>query len=125
LAFLSSARADQLLVRIGMPPKDLATFASQLDPTLHTQTHWLWDVPNGLAYALLTGQGMEVAQRWLQALRQPALALGGYAVGVALPAGLRGQIDPWGYRPAALAVMRPLKARWDPAGILNPGMFLV
>lgn len=124
-AFLSSAQTDQLLVRVGVPPKDLATFYRQLDSTVHAQTHWFWDIPNGLAYGLFTGQEKARAQRWLQALRQPALALSGYAVAVALPAGLRQELDPWGYQPAALGVMRALKARWDPAGILNPGVFLV
>lgn len=124
-AFLRSATADQLLVRVGVPPKDLATFASQLDPAGQAQTQWLWDIPNGLAYAQTASTDGEEARRWLRALRQPALALGGYAVAVALPERLRRQVDPWGYQPAALEVMHSLKARWDPAGILNPGGFLV
>jgi FAD/FMN-containing dehydrogenase len=35
------------------------------------------------------------------------------------------EINPWGYSPDTLPLMRQLKAHWDPKGILNPGVFLV
>ncbi len=124
-ALLGSATPDQLLVRIGVPPKDLARYCQQIGQGMHRQTQWLWDIPNGLAYAVATADDAELAKSWLQAVRQPALAAGGYAVVMASPASLRSQIDPWGYQPESLALMRNLKARWDPAGILNPGAFVV
>jgi FAD/FMN-containing dehydrogenase len=31
----------------------------------------------------------------------------------------------WGYTPDSLDLMRALKARWDPRGLLNPGTFIV
>ena len=34
------------------------------------------------------------------------------------------QIDVWGDAPDSLAVMRSIKDRFDPHGILNPGRFL-
>ncbi len=36
---------------------------------------------------------------------------------------LRGEIDPWGAPPAALALMRTIKQRFDPRGTLAPGRF--
>jgi glycolate dehydrogenase FAD-binding subunit len=36
---------------------------------------------------------------------------------------LRGEIDPWGAPPAALALMRTIKQRFDPRGTLGPGRF--
>ena len=62
------------------------------------------------------------AQR-LAALRQPALAVRGYAALVQPP--LDSPLDRWGYRPDGLDVMRRIKAAWDPAQILNPGEFVV
>jgi len=39
--------------------------------------------------------------------------------------GLRARIDPWGFvTPAALALMRALKERFDPTGTLNRGRFV-
>jgi len=34
-------------------------------------------------------------------------------------------LDPWGYQPDSLHIMKRLKARWDAADILNPSTFLV
>jgi FAD/FMN-containing dehydrogenase len=57
------------------------------------------------------------------ALRQPALAVRGYAAFVQPP--LDSRLARWGYRPDGLAIMRRIKAAWDPAQILNPGEFVV
>ena len=65
------------------------------------------------------------AAEWLAALRQPALALNGYAVIMQAPDGWREQLAIWGYKPDALDLMKKLKASWDPAGILNPHGFVV
>jgi len=42
------------------------------------------------------------------------------------PAGVRDSLDPWGAAPAPrlAALMRDLKARFDPAGACNPGVFV-
>ena len=65
------------------------------------------------------------AKTWVNALRKPALAAGGYAVVMQMPDEWRGAIDPWGYRPDSMDVMRKLKAKWDAAGILGVGEFLI
>jgi glycolate oxidase FAD binding subunit len=36
---------------------------------------------------------------------------------------LRGEIEPWGAAPAAIALMRTIKQRFDPRGTLGPGRF--
>ena len=59
---------------------------------------------------------------WLDALRKPALGLGGYAAVIQTP---HTSLDRWGYTPDAVEVMRALKQRWDSQGILNPGDFVV
>ena len=83
---------------------------------------WLFDVAAGLAYAAGTTE-QPLAADWVAAVRQPALALGGYGALMLAPPGLTAPAMRWGYRPDALALMERLKARWDPAGILNPGVF--
>src|SRR5205807_8951818 len=40
------------------------------------------------------------------------------------PDEVRGKVDVWGPDPSALAVMRRLKDRFDPAGVCNPGLFV-
>jgi D-lactate dehydrogenase (cytochrome) len=113
-----------LSVRTGLPANLLSTYAAQTsDAPLPAQ--WFYDVGNGLAYVRATPGNGESAQAWLATLRKPAVALGGYAVAVNVAAHLADAIDRWGYQSDALDLMRNLKARWDPAGILNPGCFVV
>jgi hypothetical protein len=78
---------------------------------------WCVDVSNGLAYALHLGATDDTLIPWLAAVREPALALGGYAAVMAAPSG--SWIDRQGYQPDGAEVMRRLKARWDPAGVMG------
>ncbi len=100
------------LVRIGVPPRDLPAYLEAHLAALDGDV--MADFAGGTVHA-------RPAATRIPALRQAALALGGYAVVTSGDAGL----DPWGYTPDTLPLMRQLKARWDPAGCLNPGVFLV
>jgi glycolate oxidase FAD binding subunit len=55
-------------------------------------------------------------------VRGLARALGGHAQVLDAPGAYRA--DPWGPPPPGLAIMRRLKAAFDPAGILNRGLFV-
>jgi FAD/FMN-containing dehydrogenase len=58
------------------------------------------------------------------AAARAGLPAGSAAVALDLPAGARGAIDPWNVGEGAeLEMMRGLKARFDPAGVCNPGVF--
>jgi D-lactate dehydrogenase (cytochrome) len=113
-----------LQVRAGVAPRDLAAYVEARADTLEAG-RFLADVASGLVYASITPASAKEAHAWLDGLRQPALAAGGYAVVMSTPDGLDGALDRWGYEPEAMDVMRRLKARWDPAGILNPGVFVL
>ena len=56
--------------------------------------------------------------------RQIAHRYGGTAVVEQCPLPVKGRIDVWGDPPDSLAVMRSIKEKFDPGGILNPGRFL-
>ena len=121
--FLGDASAAQGLLRVGVPAQHLLACWQMLQAAAPVgATTWLFDVAAGLAYAAGTTE-QPLAADWVSAVRQPALALGGYGALMLAPPGLTGPAMRWGYRPDALAVMERLKARWDPAGILNPGVF--
>lgn len=119
---LQSSATDGLAVRIGVPQKALAETLANLPPLTNQKN--LVDFGSGQIYVLLPPTELAAVQRWLTALRQLAQAQGGYAVIMAMPAGWRGTLDAWGYQPESLAIMRALKKRWDPAGILNAGVFV-
>ena len=49
---------------------------------------------------------------------------GGHAVLFAAPAELKRGLDVWGPAPEAFSLMREIKRRFDPGGLLNPGRFV-
>ena len=120
---LLGSHTDDIQLRIGIPPKDLARYVQSQTAAVHTGG-FCADIASGLVYATTTAQEIDASRAWVDALRRPALELGGYAVVVHAPAALRAGLDRWGYQPETLDLMRALKARWDPAGILNPGEFV-
>lgn len=121
---LGNVSSDTLIVRTGVAPKDGARFVAAQATTLERGAY-LVDIANGLTYAIVSFRNVDDAQAWVASLRQPALAMGGYAIVMQMPDVWRDAIDRWGYRPDALDLMQKLKAKWDPAGILNPGEFIV
>jgi glycolate oxidase FAD binding subunit len=60
----------------------------------------------------------------VQQTRQIASRYSGSAVVERCPLSVKRQIDVWGDAPDSLPVMRSIKDRFDPNGILNPGRFL-
>lgn len=59
----------------------------------------------------------------LAELRAGMAAMGGYAVIEEAPG--PPALDIWGPAPEGAAIMRSLRASWDPAAILNPGRYLI
>ncbi|MEF3273607.1 MAG: FAD-binding oxidoreductase [Chloroflexus sp.] len=107
--------ADQILLRVGVPDGALELAAEAVQQV----------APPDLA--IFPGLGLIMA-RWpnigadhVLRLRQTLTAAGGYAVVEHGPTG----IDRWGPPPPTIDLMRALRQRWDPAGILNPGRWMV
>ncbi len=119
--FLASA-PDALQIRIGFPAKDISSFVRA-----HTKmlTHFIADAANGLIYASASPANAGAARAWLAELHAAAIARGGYAIAIQIPEIFRGALDAWGDPPESIELMRALKSRYDPAGILNPGIFMV
>ena len=119
---LENSSGRSLQARVGVPARDLASYI-QAQSTALNNVAYIADAGNGLVYAVYNHREPAAARDWLERLRRPALALGGYAIAMDMPGTWQGTIDRWGYQPAALDLMRNLKARWDPDNILNPGEF--
>lgn len=120
---LSKTAHKALQVRIGIPNRNLPAYIQDQTDLLNAGL-FSADISNGLLYAIKEFEEPADASPWLEALRKPALTTGGYAVAIGIPAFLQGKIDRWGYQPEGLNLMRALKARWDPQGVLNPGTFV-
>ena len=57
-------------------------------------------------------------------LRKQVSRLGGTAVVQRCPPSVKAEIDVWGENHAGIEVMRRMKRRYDPNGIMNPGRFV-
>jgi D-lactate dehydrogenase (cytochrome) len=120
-AFLSAAQPDDLMVRIGVAPRDIGALLQRAGFGGHES--YVADVAAGQVYVRAPAPHPDDAGRILERLRTAARTLGGYAVALAAPA--RARIDRWGFAPDALDKMQALRQRWGADGLLNPGAFLV
>lgn len=119
---LGQAVGKGLIARSAVPPRDLPIYVRDLSSHLD-DTPFIADFANGFVYALNQNTELEAAKSWLNGLREPALALEGYTILMEQPEALYGQLDPLGYQSQGLALMRRLKARFDPNGILDSSAF--
>ncbi len=100
---------DELVVRLGVPPKDLPDLVRQVSGYTD-EAYRLIDVPSGHLY--LRG-GVDLTR-----VRREAVALGGYAVVVnAHSERPMSAEDVWGVPPESADLMRRIKEQWDPAGV--------
>ena len=116
--------SSAIQVRIGLASKDLSAFVKEQSSELGLGS-FLADIANGLIHIAVKMNDPEQAKDWLEELRRPALAMGGYAIVTKMPDEWESMIDRWGYRPESIDLMRRLKARWDPADILGAGTFVI
>jgi len=105
---------DAAQVRVGLPVRDVPVYTNDQSSILNTGAFFV-DFANGFVYASLLAQHSEAIER----LRVPALQVGGYAVVTQVPESWQGTLNRWGYVPETLELMRAMKGRWDPWGILG------
>jgi glycolate oxidase FAD binding subunit len=79
---------------------------------IHAETGWLDELKTRL-------QPRKIAE-----LRRAAQSRGGQLLIVRAPGEISDQLDVWGEAGATADLMRALKARFDPDGLLNPGRFV-
>lgn len=111
---LTEEGPNSVVVRVGVAPQSVRTFA--LDNAAAWDDFFI-DLPNGLIYVVKRFNECALARTWLVTMRQSAAALGGYVVALRSPNEWR--LDPWGYLPDTLDLMRALKMRWDPWSVFE------
>jgi glycolate oxidase FAD binding subunit len=106
--------ADQALVRVAAPTTALGTVIAAADAAEATL----------VGRAALGSSFVEVEPEAVGRFRE-GLPAGARGVLLDAPAALRTAEDPWRAEPGpALELMRRVKARFDPAGTCNPGLFV-
>jgi glycolate oxidase subunit GlcD len=119
----AAAAAPPLMVRVGVGVRDLARYLVDQHDLL-AGCDFAADLAAGQLH-VVTPFNADEAPRLITALRRPALATEGYAVVMDLPRPYNArQLYLFGPPPAGLELLRALKRRWDPQGILNAGVLL-
>jgi FAD/FMN-containing dehydrogenase len=111
--------ADEHLIRAGMPVKALGPVMDALRASAESD----WETRE-MALDLANGHLFLRGGSDLAAMRQVLDAHDGYAV-VLRSSAPRETLDRWGYVPDGQSMMQAIKARWDPQGRFNPGVFVV
>ncbi len=114
--------------KISARPTDIAELASGIQST---RMPWTMMV-RGLGVVYLALQPPDGSEESLRCLKQECARIFGLAGKPAwrhvtlpwCPTALKGEIDVWGAPPADFALMKKLKAVFDPDGILSPGRFM-
>ena len=122
--------AGALLVKVVTAPALTAEMLSSVDELargLGLRARVLAEAGDGVLHVALTGDLSP--EQWERSvilpLRDWVGPEGGSVVVEAAPQPLKARLDVWGpIEPGVLAVMRRLKAKFDPRGILNPGRFV-
>ena len=112
-------RADDgsLLGRAGVPPQHLTIYWQMLPEDARGASACFVDVAAGLVYLRAPGEDVATAQSWVEQIRQPALALRGYAVVQDGPASVLAALDCCGYQADGAAIADAIRQRWDPQRI--------
>jgi glycolate oxidase FAD binding subunit len=103
-----------MLIKVSVLPVDVGDLIAQAGAQVAVGRAAL-----GVIYLRVDNRG-EGEQR-VHELRARAARRGGSAVVLAAPPEVQARVDRWGQIGSSLAVMRAVKARFDPHGILNPG----
>jgi glycolate oxidase FAD binding subunit len=123
--------AGTLIVRLGSLPSRVPAVMEAVAQTLTPvapRALIVGDAGVGQVRVIVRGGAAEaVTEALVQALHDlPRLvaAEAGYVVVEAAPTALKEQLAVWGPPPPSFGVLKALKAKFDPAGILNPGRFI-
>ncbi|HEX9162159.1 MAG TPA: FAD-binding oxidoreductase [Thermoanaerobaculia bacterium] len=124
---LDEARTNGALrIKLGTLPTRLPAVDAVLEPLLAAldRSSFAWYATLGLGFASGNASDMRAVVAALQAARSALVETGGWLVIDAAPAEVRREVDAWGPKPGAFAIMEQLKLRFDPERRLNPGRFV-
>jgi len=123
---LWSGAEPSVVCKFSLLPAELGTFLNLVKKTSEPlQLPWrLVAQAVGVGYLRLEGNDTGALLSVLQDLRKNLETRGGSLVILRCPLEIKSKMDVWGSAGDALALMRSIKAQFDPTGVLNPGRFI-
>jgi glycolate oxidase FAD binding subunit len=127
---LGAGLEGEIVLRLAGEPRRLAAWVSEIERAaarLGLEPAVAGEVSSGTARAALRGSPAAGAfsREVVDPLRAALLPEGGSLVVERCPTEMKSAVDVWGpVPPDRLAIMRRIKAEFDPGGTLNPGRFV-
>jgi glycolate oxidase FAD binding subunit len=121
-----SGTEPSVVCKFSLLPADLGTFLN-LIRNVSEPLHLPWRLVAqavGVGYLRLEGTNCGALLNALQDLRKKLESRGGSLVILRCPLEIKSKTDVWGSAGDALALMKSIKAQFDPTGVLNPGRFI-
>jgi glycolate oxidase FAD binding subunit len=109
-----------------LQPTELQSFVEQI-VSMSARKHTTWQLVAqvvGVGLLRLEASHTDVLADVLRALRAGLESGGGSLSVLFCPPEVKSKMDVWGGAGDALALMRSIKAQFDPTGVLNPGRFI-
>jgi glycolate oxidase FAD binding subunit len=127
---VATAGAGDVVLQIAAPPGRIAGAMRTVTleaPALGTDVRWVLtgQATVGVLTAIVPAAPPDRVIALVERLRGAIARDGGHVVVRRGPRAVRSALDPWGpVDPSAFALMRRIKAEFDPTGVLNPGRFV-
>lgn len=116
--------ADQLRLRLGVPPASLAEAVGQLRASVPGAARWIAAADSGLLFVDAPCADLDEASRGIEAARAALAPLGGNLTVEQAPPELKQRVDVWGPAGEGARLMHRVKQEFDPQRTLNPGRFV-
>lgn len=116
--------ADQLRLRLGVPPASLADAVAHLQASLPGAARWIAAADSGLLFVDAPCADPVAAAQGIDAARAALAPLGGNLTVEQAPPELKQRIDIWGPAGEGARLMHRVKQEFDPQRTLNPGRFV-
>src|SRR5271169_1025655 len=123
---LWSGAEPSVVCKFSLLPADLGAFVDLISKTSES-LHLPWRLVAqavGVGYLRLEGNDTGALFHALEDLRKKLETRGGSLVIPRCPLEIKSKTDVWGSAGDALALMKSIKAQFDPTGMLNPGRFI-
>jgi glycolate oxidase FAD binding subunit len=115
---------EDVVVRVGTEPDGMVAVAQALRAAAAGRLRIAGRLGDGTLRACACSDGVDDALLLASTLRSCAAAAGASTLGERLPPSVKGGFDVWGAPPSGFALMREIKKRFDPDGVLAPGRFV-
>ena len=116
--------ADQLRLRLGVPPAALADAVAHLRASVPGAARWIAAADSGLLFVDAPCAELEAAAQGIEAARAALAPLGGNLTVEQAPPELKQRLDIWGPAGEGARLMHRVKQEFDPQRTLNPGRFV-